>query len=356
VLALFACLLPAQQSSSADDTSQALIDQAKQAEQKHDFQAAAAFYQRYLKDHPGDAAILQRLGLVECLANRYDAAIAPLSQALRLDPSLWGSALYLGISYYRTDRFADAIAPLKRALALKPGLPDAEFWLGSSLLAADQPESAIPHLRDVTQSANWGVQAQALLIKAYRKAAEDRYRRIGVVAPDSARVHLVQAQALEWRGTDYEALWEAQQALKRNPTLEGAHHLIAEIYWEEKHFDAAAREFQAELQINPLDPESNLRLGEFWLAKSDASKAVPFLNQAVALGTGDPGEAHHFLGEAELAQRDYSKAAADLEKAVQENPADPSNHQLLAQLYRATGQPELAAGEDRLSHIPPQKP
>ena len=346
--------LARQTQSSPSATSQQPIDQAKEAEQKQDFEAAAGFYRDYLKAHPSDAAILQRLGLVLCLANHYEAAVQPLGEALRLDPSLWGSALYLGISYYRTDRFAEAAKALKRAVALKPGLPDAEFWLGSALLAADQPESAIPHLLSVKDNANWGVEAQGLLIKAYRKAAEDHYRRIAAVAPDSARVHLVQAQALQWKGVSYEALWEAKQALKRDSNLEGAHRLIAEIYWDEKHFDVAAKEFQAELQINPLDPESNLRLGEFWLAKSDAAKALPFLRTAVDVGAGVPGEAHHFLGEAELAQRDYAKAAGDLRQAVQENPGDAANHQLLAKLYQATGQPELAAKEEQLSHSSPQ--
>jgi superkiller protein 3 len=339
---------------SPAQNSQQLIDQAKGAEQKRDFEAAAGFYQDYLKGHPDDSAILQRLGLVNCLANRYEAAVQPLAKALRLDPSLWGSALYLGISYYRTDRFAEAAEALRRALELKPGLPDAEFWLGSALLGADQPESAIPHLLSVKANANWGVEAQSLLIKAYRKAAEDHYRRIAAVAPDSARVHLVQAQTLQWKGVNYEALWEAKQALKRDANLEGAHRLIAETYWDEKHFDVAAKEFQAELQINPLDPESNLRLGEFGLAKSDAAKALPFLRTAAALGAGAPGEAHHFLGEAELAQRDFAKAAADLQQAVQENPGDAANHRLLAQLYQATGQSELAAKEEQLSHNSPQ--
>jgi tetratricopeptide (TPR) repeat protein len=353
---LSACVSSARDrlSPSAGQSPQHLIDQAKEAEQKRDFEAAAGFYQDYLKSHPDDSAILQRLGLVNCLANHYEAAIQPLAKALRLDPSLWGSALYLGISYYRTGRFAEAGEALKRALVLKPGLPDAEFWLGSALLAADQPESAIPHLLTVKDNASWGVEAQSLLIKAYRRAAEDHYRRIAAVAPDSARVHLAQAQALQWKGVNYEALWQAKQALKRDPNLEGAHRLIAQVYWDEKHFDVAAKEFQAELQANPLDPESNLRLGEFWLAKSEAAKALPFLRTAVSLGAGAPGEAHHFLGEAELAQRDFAKAAADLQQAVQENPGDAANHQLLAQLYHATGQSELAAKEEQLSHNSPQ--
>jgi tetratricopeptide (TPR) repeat protein len=357
-LVLLTPLLPTARAaqSSGPDALQRLIEQAKEAEQKHDYQTAAGFYQDYLKTHPTDSDILQRLGLVECLANRYEAAVQPLAKALRLDPSLWGSALYLGISYYRTDRFAEATEALKRALALKPGLPDAEFWLGSSFLAADQPESAIPHLLAVTENANWGVEAQSFLIKAYRKAAEDHYLHIAVVAPDSARVHLVQAQVLHWKGVNYEALWQAKEALKRDPNLEGAHRLIAQVYWDEKHFDVAAKEFQAELQANPLDPESSLRLGEYWLAKSEAAKALPFLRNAVSLGAGASGEGHHFLGEAELAQRDFARAAADLQQAVQEDPGDAANHQLLAKVYQATGQADLAAKEEQLSQALPQTP
>src|ERR1700683_4907252 len=86
--------------NSDSSAQQDLIARAREAEQKHDFQAAAALYQQYLKAHPDDPAILQRLGLVESLSSNWDAAIPPLVKALQLDHSLWGSALYLGISYY----------------------------------------------------------------------------------------------------------------------------------------------------------------------------------------------------------------------------------------------------------------
>ena len=329
--------------------SDQLIVKAREAELKHDFQTAARLYQNYLEAHPDDPEILQRLGLANYLSNRFDAAIPPLTKALKLDPSRWGSALFLGISYYRTDRFTDAIEALKRALALKPDLADAEFWLGCSLVATDQPESAIVYLLRVTNDPRWGVEADDMLIKAYRKAAEDYYKRIATVAPDSYRVHLVKAELLAWKGIKNGVVWEAREALKRNPEGEGAHRLIAEVFWQEKGFDVAAREFQAELQVNPLDPESNMRLGEIWLANGDPNKAISFLNTALPQHPGSPGEVYHFLGEAKLARRDYAQAAADLERASQENPADPANHQLLAEVYRATGQLDLAAKEEQLS-------
>ena len=187
------------------------------------------------------------------------------------------------------------------------------------------------------------------MIKAYRKAAEDSYQRIATVAPDSYRVHLVKAQLLAWKGIKNGVVWEAREALKRDPGVEGGHRLIAEVFWQEKGFDEAAKEFQAELQINPLDAESNLRLGEIRLAKGDSAGALSFLNTALSQNSGSPGEVYHFLGEAKLAQHDYGQAAADLERAAQENPADPTNHQLLAEVYRATGRLDLAAKEEQLS-------
>ena len=133
-------------------------------------------YQDYLKAHPADPAILQRLGLVDYLADRYAEAILPLAEALRLDPSLWGSALYLGISYYRTNRFVDAIcsSQARAGPEARPARRGVLAW--SALLVADQPENPqFLHLRVVTEDTNWGVEAQSLLIKAYRKTAEDHY-------------------------------------------------------------------------------------------------------------------------------------------------------------------------------------
>jgi tetratricopeptide (TPR) repeat protein len=335
--------------ANPSDNAQQLVLKAREAEQSRDFRAAARFYRQYLETNAASADVLQRLGLVEYLSNRFDDAIGPLTQALRLDPSLWGSALYLGMSYYRTDRFKEAVRSLGRALALKPHIAEAQFWLGCSLIADNQAESAIPHLLEAGADPAWRLQSETMLVKAYRRAAVDSYQRIAAVAPDSERVHLAKAHLLEWKGANNGTIWESRQALRRNPEVEGAHRIIGDVYWREKGFEQAAKEFQAELLLNPLDGESNLRLGEFWLAKGDVKRAMPSLMTAVQQRAGSPGEAYHFLGEADMAQTDYAKAIADLQHAAAANPSDAANHRLLAQAYLASGQPELAASEDQLS-------
>src|SRR2546430_586060 len=63
-----------------------LLAQAKAAEKDHRFLQAAALYRDFLKTHPSQPEVLQRLGLDYYLSSHFDEAIQPLSQALKLDP------------------------------------------------------------------------------------------------------------------------------------------------------------------------------------------------------------------------------------------------------------------------------
>lgn len=332
-------------SATGDD---ALLVRAKQAEQQRDFASAARLYQNYLKAHPKQPQVLQRLGLVYYLSNRFRSAIPPLAEALKLDPSLWGSALFLGISYYRTGQFDRAEAALRRSLALKPEFAEADFWLGSTLLAQSQPETAIPYLRKASGDARLGPQADSLLVQAYRKSAQDYYQRAAKVNPDSAQVHLLKAQSLAWSGNTNGALLEYQRALSANPHLEGAHRAMGELYWQERQLDSAAKEFEAELRLNPLDEEANRRLGEYWLAKGNSQQAITLLNLALKAHTTEPAEVYHFLGVAELNRKNLTQAEADLKLAAQKAPEEASNHQLLMQIYQQTGKAALAGEQKAL--------
>ena len=78
---------------------------AKQAERGRDFSRAAECYVNSLKAHPVDAEVYQHLGLVYYLSDHFQDAVPALQQALKLDSARWGSALFLGICYYRLGRF-----------------------------------------------------------------------------------------------------------------------------------------------------------------------------------------------------------------------------------------------------------
>ena len=117
------------------------------------------------------------------------------------------------------------------------------------------------------------------------------------------------------------------------------------LYWQQRNYDLAARQFEAELRLNPLDDLSNLRLGEYWLAKTKPSIAITYLRSALANRTATAGEAWHFLGLADLDQQHSRKAALAFQRAAQINPQDPSNYQILMRVYEQIGRPDLAEKE-----------
>ncbi len=348
VAAISAALAFGQASTPAQPATDGLLLQAKQAELTHDFPAAAELYQKYLRSHPDQPEILQRLGLDFYLSGRFGGAIPVLAKAVKLDPSLWGSNLFLGISYYRTGRFSDALGPLQRALKLKPDLPEANLWLGSALLAEHEPESAVPYLQRASADARVGAQADSLLVQACRQAAESYYDRIAKLSPNSYRVDELKGQELAWEGTTVGALLQYQKALNLKPDLEGVHGAMGEIYWQQRQFALAAKEFQAELRLDPLDEESNRRLGEYWVAKGDPVQAISYLNAALAVHTQSLGEVYHFLGLADLSQGNITNAEAALKLAVRANPRERSNYRLLMQVYLRMGKTDQAAKERAL--------
>ena len=354
-VALLGCALWAEggrEASLAQSSGQNEEDwlyQAKQAERGRNLPRAAECYVNYLKAHPQDAEVYQRLGLIYYLSDHFQDAVPALQQALKLDSSRWGSALFLGICYYRVGQFAKALEPLHYALQIKPDLPEGYFWLGTLLHALGRNEEAIAELQKVPRGSSVSLEADSLLVKTYRETADSYYNRIEKVSRHSYRVFQLEADALAWKGRDLEAIEEYRQALAIEPRLEGVHRAIGDLYSQKSEFELARKEYEAEIQLTPLDEESHLKLGQYWLAKRDIDRAATHLELAARVNKNS-WEAHRDLAQVWLARGDDVKAESLLKTAVQLNPDDPLVHRILAELYQRTNRPDLAGREPDLYH------
>lgn len=324
-----------------------LLQQAKQAEIAGKFADAAKYHLDCLKLEPQVADVYQRLGLDYYLDGRFAEAIPVFTKALSLRSDLWGSDLFLGISYYRLGQYQKALGPLKEAIRLKPDLNDAHFWLGASLLAVGRADAAISELQRVAKRSDLGLQADSLLVQAYRKAAEGYYRQIEASSPDSARAYQIRAEHAVWEGKTTEATVEYREALKRNPDIEGIHRAIADLDWQHGLFDEAAKEYAEELRLNPLDGESRLQLGLYWFNRGDMERGRQNLEVA-SRATQNSSIAYQALGQAWLKLGDLPKAESSLNKAVRADSADPLSHQFLAEVYERMGRADLAQKEREL--------
>lgn len=339
----------ASSAQSGEQNEEDWLFQARQAEERHDLSGAAECYVNYLKSHPENAEIYQRLGMVYWFSNNFQAAVPAFQRALKLGPSQWGSALFLGISYYRLGQFEKALEPLRYVLQLKSDVPEAYFWLGSSLHELGRNEEAVVQLQKVPRESSASLEAESLLVKGYREIAESCYKRIVKVSPRSYRVYQLRAEAFAWKDRTGEAIEEYRKALALEPDLEGVHGAIGDLYWQMGDYDLARKEYESEIRVAPLDEEAHLRLGQYWLVKREIDRAAPHLELAARVDKKS-WEANRDLAQVQLARGDDAKAEPLLKSAVLQNPDDALTHRILAELYWRTNRPELARRELDLSH------
>jgi protein O-GlcNAc transferase len=189
---------------------------AQKAEQSRDWTRAEAIYRKIMEDAPS-AEIYQRLGLVEHLQNKFSDAAKAFEKALKLDPKLWTSHLFLGIDNYRMNRFADALSHLTFAERLHPGETETSFWLGATNLALHQYWNGFEYLEAVLAKDPANPDALRLLAESYASRGTQILNQIAEKYPDSAAGLQVQGRAFEFEGSYEAALQCYRQAAAKEP-------------------------------------------------------------------------------------------------------------------------------------------
>lgn len=100
---------------------------------------------------PGKSRPWYNLGTHLTDSGKPAEAIAPLMQAVNLDPQFADAWHNLGRAYLLTDRLADALPPLRAAVKLDPEMDNAAVNLAAALLRSNRPAEAVPLLERVCQ-------------------------------------------------------------------------------------------------------------------------------------------------------------------------------------------------------------
>ncbi|MCB4790267.1 MAG: radical SAM protein [Elusimicrobia bacterium] len=150
-----------------------------------------------------------------------------------------------------------------------------------------------------------------------------------------------------------EALSLFRKILAIDPNYPGVHFEIGKaIYYGLKRNDAAAREFQLELKLNPSHIFASLMLGMAYAGLERYGEALTVFKKAVKLGKGNAGieeKAHYELAQIYLKKMRYSAAAGELIKVIKINPENEHAHYLLSVAYKCQGFYDKALEEIRLS-------
>ena len=190
-------------------------------------------------------------------------------------------------------------------------------------------------------------------------AAEQLYVQATALDPKFALAH-ARASLLNSRIASYDqdrarkakARAQAEEALRLSPTLGEAHMVLGLcLYWGEKNYDAALKEFELAAAASPNNADIYTFVGGIYRRQGRWPEAVTSFDRALSL---DPRNAQIAFRSAmnHLLMRDWPAAAASYKRALEIAPDDPDSKIGLAYLEVVQNN-NPAAGRKMLQSIPP---
>lgn len=299
---------------------------------------------------PGNVDARGNLGTVLFFQGAYGDAIPQLRAAVKLRPTLWKVEALLGIAEKRTGDVDRAQRDLEKAfpqiaeqkVKTQAGMELIEIYSRSGEL--DKAAAVVDVLRRLEPNDT------NILYAAYRiysDLSDESLLSLSMVAPKSARMHQALAHELAKRGSTADSIKDYRDAIKLDPQIPGIHFELAEILrtvdTPESRAEAEA-EYKAAIRANPLDEQSECRLGDMALRANDLEVASENYTKAVQLQPDDP-EANIGLAKVMTSLDEPQKAEDLLKRALKLDPTSATAHFRLGTLYRKSGRTAEAKHE-----------
>ncbi|MGD9904981.1 MAG: sulfatase-like hydrolase/transferase [Vicinamibacterales bacterium] len=314
---------------------------------------------RHLEDRPRrdpkDAIALYNLLLQageDSEAERYDAAIAKVQQALAVDPDMLEGYTRLGNVYGKAGRHADSIAAYRKALALDPEHLMSTYNLALAYRTAGKVDEAIVGFERVQQLDPRSGRAHFQLGDIYMQRGEPA-RALDVLSKGLALevdrppflVKLGEA-FLELKRYD-DAAKVLQEAVALRADVPRGQYNLALVAEQRGDASSARAAYEAEVAANPKNYGAQFNLGKL-LAKEGRLAEATTRFQAAVDARPEFGEGYLYLAKALLdgGRLPGAEAAAKAGLARRPDPAiAPLGHYVLADVYSRLGRENEAARE-----------
>lgn len=387
-----------QKPNTGDNAQQAgstLLTQAERLFQAGKLGEAEATLRSLLKSSPNNADALFALGLVAYAANKTDAAIQLIDEAIEINPTAGRFHTNIAAMYSKIGDLPKAIEHGRAAITLKPNNSEAHNNLGVALLTSGDLPSAIDHFSKAIELDARNTDALANRSSAYAKrneteraladaraavainqksvaaqnslsaallashdftGAEAAARDVLALAPGNMHAMLNLTLALKAQKKLDAALALANQTLQFFPTSGEAMCIAANIHIDRKSYEAARRLVDQSLAMNPDSPQAVVAAGRLQFEIQQPHKAIETLRRAVALD-GKHADAQNLLGCALREIGEFDEAVRAFEKCVALDPANFGAYANIAETKAFQSKDDrhlkamlaLAAAEDKQS-------
>ncbi len=324
-----------------------------------------------VKSQPNNGNARYKLGLAYIRDNRLSDATKTLLSVLEQEKeptSQTADVLNdLGVLYLLQERYYESLVTLQQALALRPNFAAAYANLGRLHLATKMPFTATKELLKATELDAKNLSILCDLGEAHQQtlnhdAAEKVYRQALQLDPRCVPARLGLGKVYYSEGKNAEAIEALNEALKLSPDSAPAQLTLARIGIETAQspaeLQAAADHVHKALESDPQNPDAWYDLGRVTLRQNHPAEAVEALKKALAYSPQHNGALHQIeralravgrtaeadrtakvLQERSLREREELR----LEEHIEHNPQDWDAQAQLAEIYLLTSKRGLAA-------------
>ncbi len=327
----------------AQQSPQALVQDAINRQKSGDLEGAVKEYREFLKLQPDAIPIRSNLGAALAGLGRFDEAVVEYKKVLKEKPSSSGTRLNLGLAYYKMGRIADAATQLAKVHSETPENQQATLLLADCYLRMEQNKDVI-RLLDPVEKTNPDDLAVAYMLgtalirdKQVEKGQllVDRILRNG----ESAETHLMLGTAKFGVADFAGARDEFAKAVALNPNLPEVHMYYAQTLQVTGDPDQSMKEFKAELAVDPYNFQSNLQVGALLRKDQNYPEAKQYLERALQTRPGDLAVRYQ-LAAIEISEGKFDEARTRLESIVKESPQFTEAHVSLSMAYFRLKRPE----------------
>jgi tetratricopeptide (TPR) repeat protein len=271
----------------------------------------------------------------ECFAqaSTKTATISESAQALyRGDPRLAAELAEKRLSQYPNDA-------AERVILARAELAHGDF------------QRAYQELQTALASDSRNIDALYYLAIVAKALSQQEYQRLYALAPDSARVHMLMAEAALAQDNPTEAEAEFQAALKASPGSVEVLTALGELKRSQSKFDEAIAYYAQAEGVGPLNYTVAYGLGACYIYKQEFARAVEYLRKATTFAP-DSAAGRFALGDALYQDGQTAAAIPELKAALELEPQLKQAYFVLGRAYQKLGrQAEARAAFGKLDEL-----
>lgn len=320
-----AAFVEAQKISSGDINANRAL--ARFALADNNIDEARQFYQNVLKDHPDNIRTSIDLADLEVAAGRYPEAEAVLAASAKANPEDRVPVIALARYHLLRGKPQQALDTAQQALKTFRQDPALVEIVGRAQLSLGRPSDALSTFKNLTD-----------------------------LQPESGWAHMELAEAYLAKRTPGNPQWpaisEADQAVKLDPTNDGAKVVLARAQISHGRFVEAQETVGALKKNRPNDPTVNELVGLIAVGQHRDTDADTAFAQAIA--RRDNGLDRRRLAEVQQRLGKPDEAAATLRSWLQIHPEDVETRKALAAILVSAG--KFDEGKTQLVRIVEQDP